>query len=83
MSTYESTSSWAPTPATESAFFASHAFQPEPQRGTLGGIEFAVPIGFASIVALAMPPPTKPRPVWSKLSASQSSSAVNCPSVPL
>ena len=30
-----------------------------------------------------MPPPMKPSPVWSKLSASQSSNAVNWPSVPL
>ena len=43
----------------------------------------AVPIGFFSIVALAMPPPMKPSPEWSKLSASQSSMAVNWPSVPL
>ena len=36
---------------------------------------FAVPIGLASIVALHMPPPMKPSPVWSKLSASKSSNA--------
>ena len=43
----------------------------------------AVAIGFASIVALHMPPPTNPSPVWSKLSASRSSNAVNWPIVPL
>jgi hypothetical protein len=83
LSSYDSTSSCAPTPATESAFCASHAFQLDPQRATLGGVAFAVPIGFASIVALHIPPPMKPRPLWSKLSASRSSNAAYWPSVPL
>ena len=43
----------------------------------------AVPIGLDSMVALAMPPAMKPIPVWSKLSASQSSMAVYWPIVPL
>ena len=42
----------------------------------------AVAIGFASWIALMQPPPTKPRPEWSKLSALKSSIEVHCGQVP-
>ncbi len=81
-SSYGRLSAAATRRPTELPLAASHAFQAGPQRGTDGGVESAVAIGFASASALMQPPPTKPRPVWSKLSALKSSSEVHCGQVP-
>ena len=84
LSSYESVSIWAATPADRVGVLRpARPCRPSPSAGRPAAMVLAVPMGFFSIVALAMPPAMNPRPEWSKLSASQSSTAVYWPIVPL
>jgi hypothetical protein len=69
---------------TDCAFPRTQLFQPNPQRGTPGGSgRRAKAIGITSCIAVSMPPPTKPRSAWSKLSPFQSATQEACAPIPL
>ena len=82
MFSYDTTLIWVAAEATEIALSLSQAFQAEPQRGIVGGVVRAAPIGLTSMPAAIVPPPMKPSPAWSKKSLSKSSTAVHWLAVP-